>query len=160
MDQAKEGKLGRRDIWFLVQHQFWPKVSYGLCSNTASFSQLMLCLKKQYWQLIPLGGIIRTAKAPIRQMSRGFYGAGCPHVGIECAVAQTNKLLMHYGCPSHLGLEMKVSLGFLLLELGILTQPLQESYKQYEKWVTSSWLKTLWEKCDLLKIRIEFHTSA
>ena len=140
----------RRDIWFLVDHQLWPHLSYGLCSNTSSsFDDLTSCLDKQYWQLIPLGGSVRSAKCEIRQMSLGFYGAGCPHVGVESTIAQVNKLLMHFGCPSNLGLKMKVSLNYLCLEMGVSVQPLQESYKKLGDWVSSCWLKALSEKCDL-----------
>ena len=154
VDRAKEGHLKRRDIWFLVDNQFWPKVGYGLCSNTATFETLTTCLDKQYFELLPLGGIIRTAKKGLGQTSRGFYGAGCPHVGVECLVAQTNKLLMHYGTASGLGMKMKVSLNLMLLELGISSQPFRESYKKYKKWVTASGMKSLWEKCDLLNVLV------
>jgi hypothetical protein len=74
IDRAKEGKLNRRDVWFLVQHQFWPKVGYGLCCNTSTLKQLSMCMKKQYWQLIPIGGVIRSAPAMTRQMSKVFFG--------------------------------------------------------------------------------------
>ena len=31
IDRSKEGKLSRRDIWFLLDNQLWPKVlEYGL----------------------------------------------------------------------------------------------------------------------------------
>ena len=63
IDRAKEGKINRRYMWFLVQHQFWPKVGYGLCCNTSTLKQLTLCMKQEYWQLIPLGGVIRSAPA-------------------------------------------------------------------------------------------------
>ena len=83
--------------------------------------------------------------------------AGCPHLGIECAIAQVNKLLMHYGCPSNLGLKYRASLEFMSIEMGVSDQPLQESYRRYQDRVTHSWLKSLWEKCDLLDIWIEFN---
>jgi hypothetical protein len=51
IDRAKEGKLTRRDVWFLLDVSFWPSVGYGLCVNTAEHDLLQLCLKKQYWQL-------------------------------------------------------------------------------------------------------------
>ena len=157
IDRAKEGKLKRRDVWFLLKHQLWPRLKYGLCSSTASYTQLTHCLKKQWWQLLPLGGIIRTARTPIRQTSHGFYGAGCPHPGVEACIEQINKLLMHFGCPSSTGLKMKASLEFLTVELGVSPQPLQESYQRYGKWATPSWFKTLWEKCDKLNMRVEFN---
>ena len=157
LDRAKESKLSRRDVWFLVDTQFWPKVSYGLCCNTSSLQQLTLCLKKQYWQLLPLGGVIRSAPAGMRQTSKGFYGIGCPHVGVECCVAQTNKLLMHYGCPSNLGFFMKISVNFFILELGISLQPFQESFSKYGSWVTHCWIKTLWEKCGEFGVTVQLN---
>ena len=66
IDRVKDGKLNRRDVWFLVQNQFWPKVGYGLYCNTSTLKQLTLCMEKQYWQLIPLDGVIRSAPAGMR----------------------------------------------------------------------------------------------
>ena len=157
IDRAKEGNMRQRDIWFLTKHQLWPKVSYGLCSNTAKFADLETALQKQYFQLVPLGGIIRSAPVSLRQLDVGFFGAGCPHVGVECTIAQVNKLMMHYGCPSNNGRKLGMSLGFLTLELGLTLQPLQESFVRYSSWVTHCWLKSLWEKCHLLQITIEFN---
>ena len=58
VENKRNGKLQRISLWFLRENQFWPKVRYDLCGNTASFVQLEECLQKQYWQIIPLGGII------------------------------------------------------------------------------------------------------
>ena len=44
-------------------------------------------LGKLWWQLIPMGGIIRSALRQVRQMSKGLYGAGCPHTGVECLLS-------------------------------------------------------------------------
>ena len=63
-------------------------------------------LQDQYYKMVPKGGLVRTAKREIRQLGRGFYGAGLPHPGVEAAVAQCNKLLMHYGCQSSTGVQM------------------------------------------------------
>ena len=103
--------------------------------------------------------MIRTAPKELRQISEGFYGIGCPNIGVECCVAQVNKLLMHYGCPSSLGKLMKISLNFMILEMGISTQPLLESYVRYGSWITDSWLKSLWEKCNRYGVKVEFNDS-
>jgi hypothetical protein len=50
-----------------------------------------------YGKMLPLGGIISKANRGIRQLDRGFYGAGFPHPGVEATLEQANKLLMHYG---------------------------------------------------------------
>ena len=147
----------QRDIWFLTKHQLWPKVSYGLCSNTASLADLSSALQKQYFQLVPLGGIIRSAPVSLRQLDLGFYGAGCPHVGVECTLAQVNKLTMHYGCLSNNGRKLSMSLGYMTLELGLSFQPLQLSFELYSTWTTHCWLKSLWEKCHTFKLHISFN---
>ncbi len=61
---------------------------------------------------------------------------------------QANKLLMHYGCHMALGMELQTSLELLVADLGLSFQPFQVNYKQYGAWVTSSWLKRVWEKID------------
>lgn len=155
IDNAKNGKVQRRNLWFLLDASFWPKVSYGLNCNLSSFEVLSECLQKQWYQILPMGGIKRSVKKGIRQLSRGFYGAGCPHPGVECLVAQANKIMMHYGCQSSVGLKLQMSMEFLIIELGISLQPLQESYARYGKFVTHSWLKTLWEKVDMFDFLIE-----
>merc|ERR1711966_10608 len=103
-----------------------------------------------------MGGLIRTAPREGRDLDAGFYGAGCPHVGIECLIAQVNKLLMHYGSRSNDGLKLKLSLEYIILELGVSAQPLQTSYEKYGDRVTSCWLKSLWEKCAKFNIKVEF----
>ena len=115
MDKAKNGKLKRRLVWFLLEKQFWPKVRYGLCGNTASFAQLEDCLQRQYWQIMLLGGIIRSEPKAIIQVDKGFYGAGCPHLGVERLVEQLNKFLMYYGCKTSVGLEVQLFLELLTL---------------------------------------------
>jgi hypothetical protein len=154
VDKAKEGRLKRSDIWFLLDCQFWPRVGYGLCCNTGEHLLLEDCLQKQYFQLLPLGGVIRTVPKVIRQLGKGFYGVGCPHPGIECFVGQVSKLLMHYGCPSNLGERMKIPFLKLVIELGMSPQPFQLSYSRFKKHVTDGWMKSVWEKCEKYGVKI------
>ncbi len=96
--------------------------------------------------MLPLGGIVSKANRGIRQLDRGFYGAGFPHPGVEATLEQTNKLLMHYGCRTALGTELQTSLELLVVDLGLSFQPFQVSYEHFGDWVTTSWLKRVWEK--------------
>ncbi len=89
------------------------------------------------------------------QLGRGFYGIRCPHPGVECFLAQITKLLIHYSCRSGLGIQMQVSMEVLITKLGLSTQPLQESYVTYGKWVTHTWLKSIWEKLHKFDVSIE-----
>ncbi len=89
---------------------------------------------------------MRKANCGIRQLNRRFFGAGFPHPGVKATVEQANKLLMHYGCHTALRGELQMSLELLVVDLGLLFQPFRVSYKQYGDWVTTCWLKRVWEK--------------
>jgi hypothetical protein len=112
----------------------------------ATLPELHLVLLPLYGKMLPLGGIVSKANRGIRQLDRGFYGAGPPHPGVEATLEQANKLLMHYGCQTALGTELQTSMELLVVDLGLLFQPFHVSYDQYRDWVTMSWLKRVWEK--------------
>ena len=154
-DMIKAGNLSRRNVWFMMDKQFWPRISYGLCAVGATFHELSEGLMKIYYEIQPQGGIRRTARRGTRQLAAGFFGIGCPHPAIECLVAQLNKLIMHYGSPSCLGINMQTSAELMVIELGLSLQPFAENYDTCHHWVTSSWLKSVWEKSFQLGIDIQ-----
>jgi hypothetical protein len=57
VDRVKSCKLSRRNEWFMVDQQFWPRNGYGICSTSASWEELDQCLRRVYWQLVPRGGV-------------------------------------------------------------------------------------------------------
>ncbi len=142
------GRLHCRMMWISVDQQLWPLVWYGLCCSMATLPELELVLLAFYGKMLPVGGIVSKANRGIRQLDRGFYGAGFPHPGVEATAKQANKLLMHYGCHTALGMELQTSLELLVADLGLSFQPFRVNYEQYAAWVTLSWIKRVWEKID------------
>lgn len=59
IDLAKNAKMSRCNLWFLMKRQFWPKVGFGAGMISASFNELSTCLHRQYYQLLSMGGIRR-----------------------------------------------------------------------------------------------------
>jgi hypothetical protein len=108
----------------MLEKQFAPRVFYGLCAILALYNELAECLMSMYCKIHPQGGIRRLARRGICQLDLGFYGVRCPHPAIECLIAQLNKLLMHYGNQSCLGLKMQNTTDLLVMELGMSLQPL------------------------------------
>ncbi len=127
----------------------------GLCAVSASYNELAECLMSMYCKIHPQGGIYRSARRGICQLDLGFYGVGCPHPAIECLIAQLNKLLMHYGNQSCLGLKMQNTMELLVMELGMSLQPFQEDHVACHHWVTHSWMKLVWEKVSHVWVEIE-----
>ena len=70
---------------------------------------------------------------------------------------QTNKLLMHYGCHTALGDELQTLLELLVVDLGLSFQPFCVSYNHYGNWVTTCWLKQVWEKVDRYGLVLTVH---
>jgi hypothetical protein len=151
---VRSGHLQRRNVWFLLKVRFWPCVGYGLCSTTATFSELEQALHGQYYQILPLRGVVRSAPVGSRIIDTVFYGVGLPHVGIEALITMTNKLLMHYGCSTATGRFMQISHSLLLVELGMSFQPLQVNYKNHNHLVTHTWIKMLWEKLSMFEMTV------
>ncbi len=144
INDVRGSHLHCRNVWFLLKVQFWLRVGYGLCSSMASFQDLERALHKQYYQILPLGGIVRTTPVESRMIDAGFFGIGLPHLGVKALISMTNKLLMHYGRKTETGQLMKTSSSLLFAELGLSFTPLQESYSRYGFLVTHSWVKMLW----------------
>ena len=108
--------------------------------------------------MIPLGGNRNSVRTEFRQLGLGFYGGRCPHTGIEATMAQVNKLLMHFGCRSAVGLKIQISWEYLVVELGVTVQLLQVLFRKYWFLATDCWLKSLWEKVTEYGIHIEVDT--
>jgi hypothetical protein len=148
------GHLHRRNVWFSLKVQFWPRVGYGLCSLMATLHDLENVLHWQYYQILQLGGVVRTTTVESRMINAGFYGVGLPHVGIEALVVTTNKLLMHYGCNTATGKLMQASYSLFYVEADLSFQPLQESYTRFGGLVMHSWMKMLWEKLSAFNLKL------
>ncbi len=52
-DMIKADKLSRRNVWFMMDKQFWPRISFGLCAVPATFQELSECLMKVYYEIHP-----------------------------------------------------------------------------------------------------------
>ena len=155
IDKARGGNLNKRNVWFLLDKQFWPGVSFGISSITSGFQELDECMMRQYYDLLPISGIRRSVRKELRQLDRGFYGCGFPHPGVECMVGQISKLLTNYGCPSGLGQHLQTSMELLVIEAGVSSQILSMEYERYGAWVSSCWLKSVWEKICMFNLQVE-----
>jgi hypothetical protein len=148
LDSLTAGRLYRQMMWFSIDRQLWPSVKYGLCCSMATLPELEMVLSPFYGKMLLLSGLVCKANCGIRQLDQGFYGTGFPYPGIKATMEQSNKLLMHYGCHTALGMELQTLLELLVVDLGLSFQPFRVSYKHYGNWVTTCWLKRVWEKVD------------
>ena len=154
VDQVKNAGLSRRNVWFLMEHQFLPKVGFGCGTIAAPFDEISNALHRQYFQLLPFGGIRRSVRKEVRYLGKSFFGSGCPHLGVECFVGQLEKLLTHYGTQTVVGKLMQSSMELFIIEMGMSNQPLAEDYNIGSCWTTHSWLKSVWEKVSFFRVEV------
>jgi hypothetical protein len=57
IDKAKGEKLHKRNVWFLLDKQFWLGVSFGISSIAAPYAELEQCMMHTYYNLLPICGI-------------------------------------------------------------------------------------------------------
>ncbi len=88
VDRVISGKNNRRNMWKMLDCQFWPRLGYAIGNTTASLAEFDKCLQRIYWQIVPRGGVRGSAPKHLRTLNKGFYGIRCPHPGIECMIAQ------------------------------------------------------------------------
>ena len=111
--RAKESKLKSKDTWFLLTHKIFSWISYGLCCIGAPWKQLTSALGNFWYKILPKGAVIRLDPRELRQLSSGFVGVGCPHVGVECLVQQIAKLHTNYRRKSNMGSQVEGITGDL-----------------------------------------------
>jgi hypothetical protein len=73
---------------------------------------------------------------------------------VEATVSGLSKLLTHYGCSTVVGWKLQVSMEFLMLEMGLSSQPFQLDYSSAHYLATGCWLKSLWEKIWRFDLRV------
>jgi hypothetical protein len=84
---------------------------------------------RTYYDFLSVSGIRQLANRELRQMDRGFNGCGLLCPGVECFIAQLNKLLTMYGCVSGLGMYLQTSMEIMVMEGGVSTQLLSQSFQ-------------------------------
>jgi hypothetical protein len=72
VNNVHNGHLHRRNVWFLLKVQLWSRIGYGICSSTAMFEDLSKALHQQYYQILPLGGIVHTTTVESHSIDLGF----------------------------------------------------------------------------------------
>jgi hypothetical protein len=66
-------------------------VFFGIGNVTAPFDALSECLQRQWWEILPRGGVWQILPRILQQMDPGFYGIGLPHPGVECFFGANNQ---------------------------------------------------------------------
>jgi hypothetical protein len=72
INSVRNGHLHQQNVWFLLEMQFWPRIRCGLCSSTANLRELDQTLYHQYYQILPLGGVVHTTRLKVGQLVQVF----------------------------------------------------------------------------------------
>ena len=160
-DRLEMGKLPARWAWVSYFHQLWPRIGYGLGTNSSGVAELEAQeeegggLRKLYRRILPYLGVNRNIKAGWRHLHSSFGGIGLRKLLTETTIARLNLFLQHYNTPSTLGKKLTISLECLQLEAGLSSCPLLEPYHPLGPLTTPCWCRSLWECLDNYKFKID-----
>ena len=70
--KAKESKLHKGHLNFLLDKQFWPRVSFFISSVCAPFEELEECLMRIYYDMLPLCGTVCLTSIHLLQIGGNF----------------------------------------------------------------------------------------
>ncbi len=72
INAIRNGHLHHHNVWFLLKIQFFSRISYGLCSSTATFKELEHVLHHQYYQISLLEGLYALQQSGAGQLMQDF----------------------------------------------------------------------------------------
>ena len=148
------GYLHRRLVWRGFWGKLWPSLRYPLPAMTLTKIQskeLMMPLLKV---LIPKLGVTTALPLAYRYSSVKYLGLGIPSLHLEQTIEKLTYYMMHFNASTLTGKHMRHSAEQLQLELGIGTFFIHASFREYGKYTTSCWMKSLWQEVSRLPIKI------
>ena len=110
------GKLPAKWAWVSYFHQLWPKLHFGLGTNSSAVDDLLNeeeiggSFRKLYRKMLPYLGVNRNIKSGWRHLHSSFCSIGLRKLLSEVVIARLNLFLQHYGTQSTLGKNLSMSL--------------------------------------------------
>ena len=160
-NRLSAGKLPAKWAWVSHNLHLWPKLRYGLGTNSSPVATLADAeepggaLRKLYRKMLPFLGVNRNIKSEWRHLPHTFGGIGLKRLLSEVVIARINLFIQHYKTPSTLGAKLSHSLEALQLELGTNKCPLQLPFKPLGPIATDCWCKSFWEGLDSYGFKME-----
>ena len=163
--------------WVSYRRQMWPKLDYGLGTNSSPVKDLQRLEEEEgdlqaredddkriqkrklplwaiYRRMLARLGINRNVKRGWRHISQLYGGIGLRRMLPEITIARINLFLQHYKSPSAVGMNLTSSLEHLQLEAGYENCPLHRPFHPLGELTTPCWMKSLWKSLDCCNIKL------
>ena len=144
--------LPMRYVWTSYAHQLCNSIKYGLGAFSATMEELKEGLGSSDYYLTSSLGVVRSIRKEWRYLLVAFCGMCLFGLTAETTAATLNSFLHHYNMGSAVRITLTTTLENLQPELGVTKYPLLYDYDTWSEVATNSWIKSLWEKVDKLRI--------
>ena len=155
------GKLPAKWAWVSYLQQLWPRLRYGLGTNSSPVEDLVDAeegggpLRALYRKMLPFLGVNRNITGAWRHLHSTFGGIGLRKILPEVVIARVNLFLQHFSTRSTLGTKLTVSLEALQLEAGVNDCPLSHPYLPFGPLATPCWCRSFWQGLDHYGFKID-----
>ena len=130
--------------WMAYRLQIWPGIRYSLGTLTNDMEEIFDLFQKEYYDLLPSLGVVRSFRRQLRTVHQSFGGVGLWHTPTEQLIERLTLFLQHYQKDSTLGRKFRAMTHWLQVELGTNLSPFELSYDTWAPLATHSWHKMLW----------------
>jgi hypothetical protein len=136
-----------------------PKLTFPIIALTLSKQQCCQIQSPALGALLPKLHLNRNTSRSIIHGPIIYGGMSLPHLYTSQGLGQLKFLIGHLRAQDKTSKLILISHGYLQLMIGITNNFLNVSYDVYHHWACPSWLTSIWQFMDNLKIKISMEQA-
>ena len=140
----------RPAAWLALRSIMWSSIKYVLGNTTFTAKEGDEVIRPLYFLTINSLGAAKNFPIEFRICPKTFLGLEMPHPYTEQGISKVDMIMQHaphtrFKNGTLVGSAVEASLELLQLEAGCTGPVLESDLAHFDKMITPSWLKTLWE---------------
>jgi hypothetical protein len=139
------GVISKAETWLALQSTIWKTFSYPLNATNLMKAQCEKIMSPAINYALPNMGICRNFPRSLVFSPTNYSGLGIKHLHTLQEIVRIKDIIHHTYIKSTTGQLYRVSLEYLILELGMTTKLSSIHYSTYHMLVTNSLVKNTWE---------------
>ena len=155
IDGVKTSSLTRTQVYISLKTSVSKTVTYSLTATSIDEKMMNQVSVPIYTTALPRMGIMHTLPLAFRYAPSRYHGIDLPYFPAEQIIQKTEIFLMHGGQDSQVGINLKVCMESIQLEIGVLEVLFEYPFSDYGHLTQCSWIRHLWKMYDKYNIRMK-----
>ena len=144
-EQVRCGQLSTAEAWFSLNQTIMKTLEYPLMATCLTSSQCNTIMQTLLKAALPKLHIAMSFPKVARFGPRRLQGLGIPHIWTTQGIEKLWAIFRHGDDHTITGFQIRSSIEYYLLELGLPGQLFSYPYSTLKHLATPSWITSLWE---------------